>query len=129
LSLTVVERGTLESAENKDVICKVKSRSASVPASTIKWVIDDGTQVTKDQIVMELDSSALEDQLRSQKVLVDQARALMVKAEEDYKIVVSQNASDIATAEVTLKIAELNLSKYKEGDYEQQLKDVKGGST
>jgi len=126
LSLTVVERGTLESAENKDVICKVKSRSASVPASTIKWVIDDGTQVSKDQIVMELDSSALEDQLRSQKVLVDQARALMVKAEEDYKIVVSQNASDIATAEVTLKIAELNLSKYKEGDYEQQLKDVKG---
>lgn len=126
LSLTVVERGTLESAENKDVICKVKSRSASVPASTIKWVIDDGTQVVKDQVVMELDNSALEDQLRSQKVLVDQARALMVKAEEDYKIVVSQNLSDIATAEVTLKIAELDLKKYQEGDYEQQLKDVKG---
>src|SRR5215210_856642 len=46
LDLTVVERGAVESADNRDVICKVKAGSKGNYATTIKWVIDDGTLVT-----------------------------------------------------------------------------------
>src|SRR5215203_1891114 len=65
MDLTVVERGTLESADNRDIICKLKAGSKGSYASTIKWVIDDGTLVKRGQLLMVLDSSSLEDQFRS----------------------------------------------------------------
>jgi RND family efflux transporter MFP subunit len=50
LQLTIVERGTLEAANNADVTCKVKARSqGSITATTIKWVIDDGSHVKRNR--------------------------------------------------------------------------------
>src|SRR5262245_50927390 len=46
LELTIVERGQLESADNRDVVCRVKAKSPQNPTATsIKWVIDDGSIV------------------------------------------------------------------------------------
>src|SRR5262245_51926023 len=48
LRLTITERGQLEAAENSDVVCRVKARSAnSTVSTTIRWVVDDGTQVRR----------------------------------------------------------------------------------
>src|SRR5476651_2346739 len=45
MRVTIVERGSLESAENSDIIVRVKAGGrGSTNASTIKWVVDDGTQ-------------------------------------------------------------------------------------
>lgn len=112
LPVTVVERGTLESAENKDVICKVKAGSKASFASTIKWVIDDGSVVTKGQLLMELDDSSLQDQLRTQSIVVEKARAEWVKADQEYVIQVKTNAALIATADAAFEVAELDLEKY-----------------
>ncbi len=112
LDLTVVERGTAESADNRDIICKVKAGSKGSYASTIKWVIDDGSQVRRGQLLMVLDSSSLEDQHRTQKIQLDTKHAEWVSAEQAYKIVVSTNESDIATAQNTIELAELDLEKY-----------------
>lgn len=111
LAVTVVERGTLESAENKDVTCKVKAGSKGTYASTIRWVIDDGSIVQKGQLLMELDDSALQDQYRTQSIAVEKAKAEWVKADEDLTITVKQNQSDIATADAALAIAVLDLDK------------------
>src|SRR6266446_3390840 len=76
LRVTVVERGTLESALNRDVICRVKAKTqGNTVASTIKWVIDDGSLVKQGQLLAELDSSGFQDQLKQQKITVDQAEA------------------------------------------------------
>jgi HlyD family secretion protein len=112
LDLTVVERGTLESADNKDLICKVKAGSKGNYASTIKWVIDDGTIVTKGQPVMTLDSSQLEDQYRSQKIALDKAHAEMVTADQQYRITISENESKIEKARTDIQLMELDLEKY-----------------
>ena len=112
LDLTVVERGTLESADNRDVICRVKAGSKGNYASTIKWVIDDGTVVRKGQLIMALDSSSLEDLYRAQKIQVDKTQADWVKAEQDYKICVSQNETDIEAAKTAIALTELDLEKY-----------------
>lgn len=112
LPVTVVERGTLESAENKDVICKVKAGSKASFASTIKWVIDDGSVVTKGQLLMELDDSSLQDQLRTQSIVVEKARAEWVKADQEYVIQVKTNAALIATADAAFEVSELDLEKY-----------------
>jgi multidrug resistance efflux pump len=127
LELTVIERGTLESADNRDVYCRVKSGAKnSTVATTIKSVIDDGSRVNKDQLLVELDESGLVEQLRTEKINLDSAESAKVQAEEQYKITVSQNESDIKSAEVTLELARIDLQKYLEGDFPQALKDVNG---
>jgi len=112
LDLTVIERGTLESALNHDVICHVKAGSKGNYASTIKWVIDDGTLVKKGQLIMTLDSSLLEDNYRTEKIALDKAQADWVNAEQNYKIVVSQNETDIEAAKTAIALAEIDLEKY-----------------
>jgi multidrug resistance efflux pump len=129
LELTIVERGTLESAKNIDVYCNVKSgaRGGATSASTsIKWVIDDGSSVKNGDLLVDLDDSGLQDQLKNQKIAVDNAEADKVKAEEDYKIQELQNESDMNTARVNQQLAEIDLDKYMNGDYPQALKDVQG---
>ena len=127
LEQNIVERGNLESANNHDVICKVKAGAKNATtASTIKWVIDDGSRVKKGELLVELDDSGLQDQLKTQKNTLSTAEATKIKAEEDYNITISQNESDIKTAEITLELARIDLQKYLEGDYPQSLKDVEG---
>lgn len=112
LEMTVVERGTLESSENREIVCRVKAGSRGSYASTIKWVIEDGKLVKKGQPIMILDSSALEDQHRAQKIVLGQAEAAMIAAEQNYLITINQNESDIATALNNIQLAELDLEKY-----------------
>ena len=112
LQVTVVERGTLESADNADVVCKVKAGSKGTYSSTIRWVIEDGTIVNKGQLLMELDDSSLQDQFRTQSIVVDKAKADWVTAEAELVIAINQNKSDIAAATAALEIAELDLNKY-----------------
>ncbi len=127
LQLTIVERGALESADNRDIVCRVKAKAqGSTVASTIKWVIDDGSIVEAGDKLIELDSSGLEDALKSKKIDVDKARSDWIGAEEDYKIQESQNTSDIATAQVNLTLYRINLQQYLEGAYLQSKNDLLG---
>ena len=86
LRLTIVERGTLESAENRDVVCRVKAKTqGGTVASTIKWVIDDGSVVEKGRVLVKLDDSGLQEQLKTQKITRDQANSAAIQADENYK--------------------------------------------
>lgn len=127
LPLTIVERGALESANNQDVICRVKAGAKGSTISTvIKWLVDDGSPVRRGQLIIELDDSGLHEQLKQQRITVEEKLSLWLQAEENYKIVVSENTSLIETAKVNLKLADIKLDKYLEGDYPQLLKDVQG---
>lgn len=127
LELTIVERGTLESSENSDVYCRVKARSqGSNVASSIRWVVDDGSYVKRGQLLVELDDSFLHEQVNDQHIKVDQALSNWVTAQEFYEITLSLNESNIQTAKAQLELAEIDLRKYVEGDYEQQRKDWLG---
>lgn len=119
----MVERGALESSDNRDVICRVRAGTKATNL-TIKWVIDDGTLVKQGQLLVEIDDSALQDQLKVQRIALDTARANRVQAEENYNIVVSQADSDIESARVAVELAKIDLKKYEEGDYQQSRKDI-----
>lgn len=147
LVLTIVERGSLESADNKDFVCRVKAKSQSGIATTIKWLVDDGTYVKggepfpaiytstlgllgsgtasplvaagalrpgrhRGEKLIELDDSALQENLKEKNIEVDNALAAYIKAEEDYKIQLIDNENDIQKAFNNYLIARLNLEKY-----------------
>jgi HlyD family secretion protein len=116
LQLTIVERGFLESANNEDIICRVKSGAkGSTVATTIKWLIDDGTYVQAGDKLMELDDSGLQEQLKAQKIVLDSAEANWIQAKEQYEIDESENQSNIQKAQVELIRAKLALEMYLGG--------------
>ena len=127
LRLTITERGQLESADNSDIVCRVKARSAnSTVATTIRWIIDDGTQVRRGDKLVQLDDSGLYEQLKTQRITLDQAYAAWVQADKNSEIVVSQNSSDKATAKLVKELAVIDLEKYEKGDYVATLQEIEG---
>lgn len=126
LQLVVTERGTLEAAQNRDVTCQVKAGKGSTIATTIRWVIDDGSHVEQGDELVRLDDSGLQEQLKAQMIVRDKSKNEWRQAEATQKITKSQNESDLATAKVTLELAELDLKKFQEGDLAQQVADVGG---
>jgi multidrug resistance efflux pump len=127
LCMTYAEHGVLAAAVNSDIICRVKARShGSTVASTIKWVIEDGSPVRKDDVVVLLDDSALQEDLKTQHVAVLNAANDWVLAEQNRTIVQTQSQADIQSARVTLELAEVDYKKYVLGDYVETHKDVEG---
>jgi multidrug resistance efflux pump len=127
LELTIVERGALEAATNADIVCKVKARSQNTQNSTtIKWVIDDGCHVKKGELLADLDDSGLLDQLQTETITLDKDRSDWLQAEENYQIQVTQNEADILGAENALRLAQIELKKFLEGDYPANRSDLEG---
>src|SRR5262249_5729972 len=127
LQLTIVERGALESADNRDMACQVKAGAkGSTIATTIKWIIDDGTEVSRGDKIILLDDSGFQDQYKTQLVTRDKAKNDWIQAKEALTIDQSQNESDIESAKNVVKLAEIDLDKFLKGDYQQQLADVEG---
>ncbi len=127
LELTIVEKGALESANNSDIVCRVKARAQNSQTSTsIKWVVDDGSHVKKGDLLVDLDDSGLLDQYTTEKIALDKAESDYLQAEENYKIQLTQNEADILAAENTLKLAQITLKKFIEGDYPANLSDLEG---
>jgi HlyD family secretion protein len=113
LTVTIVERGSLESAENSEIICRVKAAArGSTSASTIKWVIDDGTQVKAGDRLIELDDSGFIEQLKNKKNDVNEAYVKWIDAKTNIIILDSQNDTDIKSAEVAKNLAEVDLRKF-----------------
>src|SRR5262245_56379868 len=127
LHQTIPERGQLEAAKNSDIVCRVKARSAnSTVATTIRWIVDDGTQVKRGDRLVQLDDSGLYEQLKTQKIALDQAQSASIQADTNYAIVESQNKSDLETAKLAFDLATLDLQKYLKGEYIQTLQEIEG---
>lgn len=122
----VTLRGDLESSENSNILCKVQARNGSLFASTIRWIVEEGTHVHRGQLLLELDDTEIEEDLHRRKIWLDQAEAAWIQAEQELKIVRSQNISDVDAALRTLELAQIDLEKYQQGDYEQSRKDLEG---
>lgn len=105
LVITVTERGNLESAKNLDVTNEVEGQT------TIIDIKPEGSRVAKGDLVCELDSAALRDNLTNQEIATKRAYA-------DY-----QNAVK------TREVAEIAVKEYEEGTYKQQIQDIEGEKT
>jgi HlyD family secretion protein len=110
LVVNVTEKGTLESADNRDIVCRVRAGSRGVSTS-INWVIADGDRVKPGQLLMILDDSALKEQEDTQSIVVKEKHAAKVKADKDYEIQLKKNESAVAKAETDYVVAVIALDK------------------
>tara|TARA_B110000438_G_scaffold298489_1_gene346848 strand:- start:1766 stop:3229 length:1464 start_codon:yes stop_codon:yes gene_type:complete len=115
LLISVLQRGTMSSKNSS----KIKSELEG--ESQVLYLVDEGTSVVKGDLVAELDASKLVERRIEQVITSEAATANYVNAQQEYSIQESQNKSDIAKAELALSFAKIDLEKYIEGDWPQQL--------
>jgi multidrug resistance efflux pump len=119
-------RGELEPSQSTDLFCRVKALAGNSFSSTIKWVAEPGASVRRGDLVVQLDDSQFQEDLAQRRVPLEQARADWLLAIENLKIVASQNAGDIASAEAAVQLAELDLKKCVEADQHAARVDLRG---
>lgn len=115
LTISLSESGSIQNSRN----AIVKNQVAGT--TTIIYLIPEGTQVKKGDLLVELDASQFEDNRTKQQITVMNAEAAFIRARENLEVVRNQNESDIAKAELAHRFAEQDLVKYQEGEYPREL--------
>lgn len=69
LRMTITEVGTVESAENTELICKVPGRN------TVTWVVESGQIVKKGDVLVRLDTLYMEEQINERSKYANWSRA------------------------------------------------------
>ncbi|MEZ6051882.1 MAG: HlyD family efflux transporter periplasmic adaptor subunit [Planctomycetaceae bacterium] len=114
------EQGRIDSSDNYVVASECEWTKAIIR------LIPEGQWVEKGDIVVELDSSELQDRLRQREILIINAQAALVQAQEVVRLQKLENESAIAKAQLTKKLADLDLRKYIKGDFPKELKAGEG---
>jgi RND family efflux transporter MFP subunit len=126
LNVTVTERGTLEPVTASEVICRVRRRSKESPvATTVKWVVEDGTLVKKGDRILELDDSAVREQLQVRKAACTRAEATRAQAAEALDAARKETQAEVRLAEIALKLTELEGKKAAADDTQKEIAALK----
>ena len=115
LLISINESGTVESKDKIVLKSQVRGRNRIVR------VVEEGKQVKKDDVLIELDSGDLEEKEINQQIGVENAEANLITARETLAITKNQVMADNEKATLTLRFAKLDLEKYIDGVYPQQL--------
>lgn len=85
---TVTESGEVESSKNIELRCEVKARTGSGPSTSIIEVVPEGSLVKEGDVLVKLDSSALEQERDRQQVVCNTSAALVVQAQNTHEAAV-----------------------------------------
>lgn len=118
LTVTVRETGTIQAVKSTYVTSDVEGQ-----ARIIK-LVPEGQLAQKGDLLIELDSSNLRDQLSQQEIATETARAGLTEAQETLEIQKNQNRSDIDKSGLKVEFAELDLKKYREGEWPQMQREA-----
>ena len=128
LKITVTDRGNLQSQNDIKVICEVDDIDGDgVRGTPILWVIPNGSSVKEGDLLVELDVSNHQERLDRQILDTEKARAETIKAKVQYENQKTQNQTNLAEAELQVRLAELALQQFEDeegGTFQIGLQDV-----
>lgn len=113
LVISVREGGSIEALESQVIRSEVEGREGT----KILRIIEEGYQVSDDDVanglvLVELDSSALEDRVTSQEIDFQATLANLTEAIKQKEVQENRNVSDIKTASLATKFALMDFKKY-----------------
>jgi len=116
LIVTVTEGGSIRAHQSIQYKCQVERRR-DVSEVTILSIVPGGTYITQEDVdngvvLVQLDSSALEEALTQEKMELAGDKENSTAAKEAYLIQELQNESDIADGKLNVRFALLDLQKY-----------------
>ncbi len=118
LRIAVSNTGFLDSQQSVTLLSQVEYRT------TILSIAAEGTRVKRGDVVCELDSAVLQEELIERQMQLVDAEALLAQAKQDVEIQKILNDSSLAAAELQLRLTDLDLQKYKHGDYPTELNQL-----
>ncbi len=128
LPIKVIERGTVESQKNVQVVCGVDDIDGDgINGTTILWIVENGSFVHEGDLVVELDTASHIDRLESQVLKAIYARGQFQARTLDYENRKTINETIQANAELALKMAKLELLQYEDeqgGTFQMALQNV-----
>ena len=128
LPITVTERGNLESQHNIEIACEVDDVPGDgISGTTIVWIVPNGASVKKGDLMVELDSSSHQERLDRQILHTETARERQILAQTKYENQKTQNETNLANAQLQVKLAELDLEMFtdpKKGTHELEKKAI-----
>src|SRR5262249_23249947 len=95
LSITVAERGNIESQVTVDGICDLSGSQ-----NKISYLIPEGTKVKKGDIVCKFDGSEIQKHIAEQEIKVKQAVARIETTQQEMEIQRTKGESDVIAAKV-----------------------------
>lgn len=129
LVVTVEVAGSIRAHKSIQYKCQVE-RGRDVGEVSILSIVPAGTYVTQEDVdnsmvLVDLDSSALQDRLNQEKIELAGDQENAVAAKEAYEIQIIENESNIARSELEVRFALLDLQKYLGAELAEKLtKDV-----
>jgi len=111
LAISVTESGSIKAVKAVDIKSEVEGRVSIVN------IVPEGTMITAEdvndgKVLVELDSSELEEQLSQREIQLTSAEATNADANESYFIQEKQNESNITASELKVKFTLMDLQKY-----------------
>jgi hypothetical protein len=124
LEITVLEGGSVKAMESQEIRSEIKGHTGV----KILSIIEEGYRVTQEDIdnklvLVEIDSSGLEDQLINQQISLQTAEATFIEREAQFDIVLNQNQSDLSAAELNVKFARMDFEKFLGANQVQAILD------
>jgi len=111
LTISVTESGDIKAVNSKDIKSEVEGRT------TIISIVDEGTYINQEdvnngKVLVELDSSDIEQKLTQQEVSFLTSEASYTEAKESLDIQKKQNDSDVQGGRLKVRFALMDFKKY-----------------
>ncbi len=108
-TVSVVEGGTLSA------VSEISIRSEVEGTARIISIVPEGSYVKKGDVLVELDSSAAQDQVNLQQINYEKAKFSVEQSLAQFEIQKSATNTDYLAALLKLKLAKIDLEKYEQG--------------
>ncbi len=117
LLISETVRGDLKAADAIELKAQIEGESK------ITFLAEEGSLLKEGDVVAEFDVAQFEERKNRQEIEVKSAEAQVIKAQEQLDIQEIQNQSDLAEAELSLRLAKLDLEKYtiEDGEWTNEL--------
>ncbi len=117
--ITTTASGELQ-AENQ-----IEVRSQLEQQTTIVELIEEGKRVARGEVLAVLNADALRTELDDEEIALESDRAELIAAENAFEIQKSDNESSRQSAELKLRLAELALDQWVNGDHQIRMKELR----
>ncbi|MBN1851618.1 MAG: efflux RND transporter periplasmic adaptor subunit [Pirellulales bacterium] len=115
LPIVVTERGSLESQQETTIRCQVESRGydrSGTNGTQIIFIVPNGSSVQEGNLLVELDSAPIREELDNQIITYEHAQASQIQAQAQYDNQITQNKTAEENAILQVKLAELELQMF-----------------
>ncbi|MEZ6153662.1 MAG: hypothetical protein R3C09_26475, partial [Pirellulaceae bacterium] len=115
----VVERGTVESQNTVYGKCELPGWQ-----NKIIFIKPEGALVKMGEVVAQLEAEEVDRSIAEKEVQLNEAKGKLEQSKQELDIQLNKGESDVAAAELELTLADLDLVKYKDGDFKAEQADM-----